>query len=165
MNNNETNVANNTVVTIPKFMPGEVLDLSYKHGGLPNRIWVESVMRGVGDSEWNYSVKLENTLDVVKMTEGFISQRLINSKLSVYHCSDIIDRYNQGWRWCGNYEKSVAISNSNMLRSNLNIQHIRLFPALNPNGMPIKGYYGIWIKYEHSFVKNFTPSSDFIDIM
>ena len=157
---------NNEQYTKPAFTPSTVIDLSYKHGGLPNRIWVYGVEKTVNDKEWMYAVLFENTRTFGLLSESFITDRMINFNSPIYHREDIQARYDDGWRWCGNYEKSIAKSNATLLKHDRNINGIRLYPALNPDGKIIDDYYGIWIKYTYPIQKEQQiPADGHIDIL
>lgn len=133
------------IKSIPKYNPGDVVDLSYKNGGLPNRILVTCVFWRPGDKQWMYRVLMENTGKDSILDETFITARASKKTSPVYGNPDIVNRIASGWRFCGNYDTDTAIANGKLIAENTAIKNVKLWPALNYNNQLIKGQKGIWI--------------------
>ena len=138
------------ITTLPAYAIGEVIDLSYKHGGMPNRIYVDTVFWREQDTRWNYQVIMENTGEKTIMSEDFIKDRKAKNSSPVCKNPDIIKRFSDGWRFCGNFEKDTAVANGKLIAENPNVRAVRLYPALNYNNQYMNGKLGIWIKYTHT---------------
>lgn len=132
---------------LPKYMPGQVIDLSYKHKGLPNRLLIKTAFIREHDDQWMYEVFLENIGEVTTLNEEFISANMTNKATQVYKCAEIINLYNGGWRFCGNHKRSLAHSVASKSAVNRYIKNIILRPALDSKGCLQNDYYGMWIKY------------------
>lgn len=143
---------NKCALSKPKFAPGEVIDITYTRGAsLPNRIKVNTVYIREQDNQWQYHAMLESTGEVTDMTESFICERKSKKTANVYNNSDVIKRYAQGWRFCGNrVRKSKAIADAEEMRKYAGISEIMIWPALDPIGNLRCGEYGVWIKYYHT---------------
>ena len=129
------------IKTMPRYSPGEVVDLTYKNGGLPNRIIVTCSFWRQGDKQWMYKVFMEST------------------------------GISEGWRFCGNFEAETALANGKLIAENEMIKNVRLYPALDRNNQFLKGKNGIWIIYKHTisndgeYLGNDNPShGDIVDI-
>ena len=150
-------------ISLPKFYPGEVVDLSYKNGGLPNRIQIERVILG-RELNWNYEVILENLGEVTNMEEPFILDRMVNTNAEVYKVDEIVNRYAQGWRFCGNYTYTNAHETGRKLANNNNIDGVRIYDARNPSGTLVVGSNpknkGLWIRYKHPLYGNIQQASN-----
>ena len=81
------------------------------------------------------------------MSEDFIKDRKAKSSSPVCKNPDIIKRFSDGWRFCGNFEKDTAVANGKLIAENPNVRAVRLYPALNYNNQYMNGKLGIWIKY------------------
>jgi len=134
----------------PKYSIGQVIDLSYKYGGLPNRILINAIFIRKQDKQWMYKILLENIDKETIMSESFIKYREINKSANIYHNNIIKQRYINGWRWCGNYEESIALNNSKIISTRNNVEGVRLYPAINYKGDFIENQYGLWVKYFNS---------------
>jgi hypothetical protein len=147
----EIEMPNNTKVkNLPKYAPGNVVDLTYKsEDSLPNRIKINAVYMREQDKCWMYNVTLENTGSDTSMSEPFISERKAKQTAPVYQSQEIMERYARGWRFCGNYPMPKATAMGEKMAANINIANIVLYPALNPMGVLISGSYGVWIRYAH----------------
>lgn len=132
---------------LPKFMPGQVIDLSYKYKGLPNRILIKYVYIKEHCTQWMYNVHLENLNKDTILSESFIINNSINSNLKIYKHADIIKLYNDGWRFCGNREREDAKKIASKYATSNYINNVILRPAINYEGCLVNGSYGIWIKY------------------
>ena len=128
-------------------MPGQVIDISYRHKGLPNRLLIKSVFVREQDTEWMYSVYLENVGESTILPQKFIIDNMASKDAKVYKCADVIKAYSDGWRFCGNYCKGTAHSTAAKYSTNKYIKNIILKPALDPQGCLINNKYGIWIRY------------------
>ena len=135
------------ITVLPKYPVGGVVDLSFKNGGLPNRIYIESASWAEGDTEWKYSAKSEMDNGQITFAESTIRKYEANQRSRVGKMQLIIDRYEDGWRYCGNYDKESAIANGNMIAGKTNVRNVKLFPALDINGILLPNEFGIWIRY------------------
>lgn len=137
------------VTKLPKFMPGQVVDLSYKSKGLPNRLLIQAVFTREHDNQWMYQCIIESTGESTTLNEDFIVANMTHKASEVYKCKEIINLYNTGWRFCGNKSKSTAHSIAGKHATNRYVRSIILRPALAPNGCLLQDHYGIWIKYNN----------------
>lgn len=142
------------IVKLPLFAIGEVIDLSYKYGGMPNRIYVNSVFWRESDIQWNYQVTMENTGEKTSMSESFIKSRRSKNSSPVCENPDVIERFKDGWRFCGNFDRDTAIANGKLISENDNVHGVRLYDALNYNNRYMNGKLGVWIKYKHMIDDN-----------
>lgn len=138
------------IKSIPKYTPGEVIDLSYKNGGLPNRILITCAFWRQGDKQWMYKVFMESTGDYSVLDETFIAARASKKTSVVYRNPAIISRISDGWRFCGNFDSEVALANGKLIAENPAIKNVRLWPAIGHNNQYIQGQAGIWIIWEHT---------------
>lgn len=146
----------NKINKLPRFMPGQVIDLSYRNKGLPNRLLIQTVFVKEQSKEWLYEALLENTGEVTVLEESFIMNNITNKEAPVYKCNDIIRLYNDGWRFCGNFCKKTARSSAAKYSTNRYIRNIELRPALNAQGKLIQDKYGMWIRYHNTIYDNGT---------
>ena len=137
------------ITTTPKFQLGQIIDLSYKHGGMPNRIYIMAVFWREQDNQWQYQVMMESTGETAQMSEQFINDRKSKQNSAVYKNPDIMTRIEEGWRFCGNYDTETAKANAKLIAENEGIANVRLYPALSYNNTFMNGQMGIWIKYNH----------------
>lgn len=137
------------ITTTPKFQLGQIIDLSYKHGGMPNRIYIMAVFWREQDNQWQYQVMMESTGETAQMSEQFINDRKSKQNSAVYKNPDIMARIEEGWRFCGNYDTETAKANAKLIAENEGIANVRLYPALSYNNTFMNGQMGIWIKYNH----------------
>lgn len=137
------------ITALPKFMPGQVIDLSYKSKGLPNRLLIKSVFIREQDEWWMYECIIESTGEVTILSQNFIMENMSNKDFPVYKCAEIIKLYNDGWRFCGNKSRSTAHSIASKHATNRYIRGIILRPALAPNGCLMQDHYGMWIRYNN----------------
>ena len=135
------------ITRLPKFMPGQVIDLSYKHKGLPNRLVVKTVFLHEQSNQWMYEVFLENIGELTTLNEDFITSNMTCKSARVYKCAEIINLYNNGWRFCGNFTKKNAHSTASKCATNKYINGIILRHALDSSGCLLNDMYGMWIKY------------------
>lgn len=162
---------NMKIKTVPKYSPGEVVDLTYKNGGLPNRIIITCSFWRQGDKRWMYKVFMESTGEYSVLDETFISARASKKTAPVYKNPDIMRRISEGWRFCGNFEAETALANGKLIAENEMIKNVRLYPALDRNNQFLKGQNGIWIIYKHTisndgeYLGNDNPTyGDIVDI-
>lgn len=132
---------------LPKFMPGQVIDISYKGDGLPDRLVIVSVFTRRQDTQWMYSCIRERTGETITAEQSVIIEKMTDKSAKVYQTRDVIGMYNDGWRFCGNFKQSCAHAIASKHTDNPTISRIILKPALNANGDPIPNYYGMWIKH------------------
>lgn len=132
---------------LPKFTPGQVIDLSYKLNGLPNRLLIKSVFMRREDNCWMYEVCLESIGECTIINESFIVSSMTKKSLPVYKCAEIIRLYNDGWRYCGNFSSKEAHAVACKLATNEYIKNVITRHGLNYNGTIEKGTRGVWIKY------------------
>ena len=154
---------------LPRFMPGQVIDLSYKHKGLPNRILIKTVYTREQDKGWMYAVYLENTGERTALDEDFIISHMTTKSTQVYRSPDVIKLYNDGWRFCGNFDKDTAFDMASKCATNIYIKDIILKPALNAKGCLVNNQYGMWIRYntiinDNGTITGNTEDSDVIVI-
>lgn len=135
------------ITKLPKFMPGQVIDLSYKHKGLPNRLLVKTVLIREQDNQWMYECIIESIDETTTLSEDFIINNMTRKASEVYKCNEVIKLYNAGWRFCGNFKRSQAHSIAGKHATNGYIRNIILRPALDSKGCLMNDYYGMWIKY------------------
>lgn len=135
------------ITNLPRFMPGQVIDLSYKSKGLPNRILIKTVFIREQNDSWLYEVVLENTGELTTLDQNFIVANMTEKRTQVYKCRDIINLYNDGWRFCGNFNKADASKVGAQYATNKHIKDIILKPALNSRGCLVHDQYGMWIRY------------------
>lgn len=131
----------------PKFMPGEVIDLSYKSNNLPNRIFIKRVRMDVSDKGWMYDILLENSGDTTAVEESFIEERMTHKLAKVYSEPYVLDLYSQGFRFAGNYDESEALKIAKSLKGNSSLLNIQIHPAFYPSGLEWKSKRAIWIRY------------------
>lgn len=148
----------------PKYAPGDVIDLSYKmFSTLPNRIYIQAVYCRIHDSEWMYSVLNEATGAVIPMNEGFINERITKHKSPVYKTELIKGLINDGYRFAGNFPDWIAEKKAKKIAYIDTIHSILLYNALDPNGNPMDGYKGIWVKYTTVIHDNGNTSNGDLD--
>lgn len=147
------------ITTTPAFAIGEVIDLSYKNGGLPNRIIIDSVFMREGDTEWMYGVTMECTGGNTTMKQSFIKERKSKCTSAVYKNPDIIKRYREGWRYCGNFDIDAANANGKMIAQRDDVEGVRLYPALDSSNRLMRGKMGVWIKYKYTIYDDGSTSS------
>lgn len=135
------------ITKLPKFMPGQVIDLTYKHKGLPNRLVIKTVFIHEQSDQWMYEVFLENIGEFTTLNENFITINMTCKSARVYKCAEIINLYNNGWRFCGNFTKKTAHSTASKYATNKYINSIILRHALDNSGCLLNDMYGMWIKY------------------
>lgn len=159
-----------TITKLPRFMPGQIIDLSYKNKGLPNRILIKAVFVREQDIEWMYEVYHENTGDVTTLDQSFIVSNMTERKCTVYKCIEVINLYNNGWRFCGNFNINEAHNLGAKYATNRYIKEIILRHALDSRGCLIPDKYGMWIRYNNiindngTITKNNGSSTDIIVI-
>lgn len=155
---------------LPKFMPGQVIDLSYRHKGLPNRLLIKTVLINEHDDGWMYHVYLENIGECTTLDESFISGNCTSKTAQVYKCAEIIKLYADGWRFCGNYNDKEAYEFASKCATNRYIKDIILRPALDYRGCLMNGKKGMWLRYRNfinddgTIIKNESIDKDIIVI-
>ena len=155
---------------LPRFMPGQVIDLSYKRKGLPNRLLIKSVFTREQDKSWMYECYVENIGEFNVLDENFISNHATNKSAQVYKCTDVINLYNNGWRFCGNYGEREAYDLASKYATNKYIKDIILRPALDHRGCLVNNSKGMWIRYrsfitgDGTIIKNNSVDKDTIVI-
>lgn len=135
---------------LPKFMPGQVVDLSYKKGGLPNRLLIKMAFIREQDNDWMYKCIIESTGEDTILKQSFIINNMTNKEFDVYKCKEVINLYNTGWRFCGNFNISIAHTIAGKYATNRYIRSIILKPALSSKGCLIQNQYGMWIRYNNT---------------
>lgn len=138
------------IARLPHFMPGQVIDLSYKSKGLPNRLLIKSVFIREQDNQWMFECIIESTGESTVLNESFIVNNMTHKGSEVYKCKEIINLYNSGWRFCGNKSRSTAHSIASKHATNRYIRSIILRPALDSKGCLMNNHYGMWIRYNHT---------------
>lgn len=138
----------NNITKLPRFMPGQVIDLSYKKG-LPNRILIKTVFIKEQSDEWLYEVYLENTGEITTLKQSIIVSSMTKKESPVYKCGEIINLYNSGWRFCGNFDVNEAHNIAAKIATSKYIKNVVLRHALNYHGCLVNDKYGIWIRYNN----------------
>lgn len=141
------------IVALPKFMPGQVIDLSYKTNTLPERVLIVSVFTRRQDTQWMYSCLTESTGETVTIDQSTMIQKMTDKSAKVYQCGEIINMYNAGWRFCGNYKSDFAHGIATNTAKDACIKSLILKPALNGAGNTLPGHYGMWVKF-HNMINN-----------
>ena len=138
----------------PKFGAGETHYLSHKDGA-PTRIFIEAVYMKSGSKEWMYCIYSEaNNCVATYLPESVLSKRVSKHSGQVYKIPEIMQRYEDGYRFCGNYGRDVAMERGKEFAKNNNIESVMLFPAVDYAGEPINGQYGVWIKWKYVITGN-----------
>lgn len=135
------------ITKLPKYMPGQVIDLSYKHKGLPNRLLIKAVFIREHDNQWQYECIIESLGEDTVLNEDFITSNMTRKGSEVYKHKEVINLYNNGWRFCGNLSRSTAHSIASKNATNRYIRDIILRPALDSRGCLMNDHYGMWIRY------------------
>ena len=135
------------IAKLPQFMPGQVIDLSYKYKGLPNRLLVKTVFINEQSNGWMYDVYLENIGEYTTLEEKFIQDNMTHKHMEVYRCAEIIKLYHNGWRFCGNFTEKSVNDIAAKIALNTHIRNVITRPALNGYGCLDNGKRGIWVKY------------------
>lgn len=133
----------------PQFRPGEVIDFTYKTGGLPNRIKIVSVYHTDSGNGWMYNVILESDGCKTHMSESFILERICKKDQPVYELDTIKKRYDRGWRYCGKYHELRVREVADKIAKNSLIKEVRLTEAYYPNGRFADYQLAIWIRYNN----------------
>ena len=139
---------------LPRFMPGQIIDISYKKGELPDRLLIKTVYMREEDDTWMYGVYSEKAHNIISLNQDFIRDNMTTKYTPVYKMPKIIKMYADGWRFCGNYPKDKAMALSGKYAINNNINNIIIRPALNSMGNPVDNEYGIWIRYNTTITDN-----------
>lgn len=150
----------NNIDKLPRFMPGQVIDLSYKNKGLPNRILIKTVFIREHNRTWLYEVYLENTGEVTTLDENFIKENMTTRSREVYKCRVVINLYNEGWRFCGNFGRTEAHKLAAQIATTNHIKNVILKPALDYRGVLINDKYGIWIRHNNIINDDGTVNDD-----
>ena len=137
------------IKTLPIYSPGDIVDLSYKITGLPDRVSIEMVYFTKLENEWIYSVIIESTGNRTTVLESELKQRSVNKTSKVYKHQHIVQRYTDGWRFCGNYNQEEALKIAKSISNNDIIKHVRIYNGIAPNGSYKDGLFGVWIKYNN----------------
>lgn len=148
---------------LPKYQLGQIIDLSYKNGGMPNRIFIMAIFWREQDAQWQYQVLMESTGETTQMSEQFITERKSKKTSSVYRNPEVVKRIEEGWRFCGNYDTDTAHANAKLIAENDGIVSVRLYPALSYNNTFLNGQMGIWIKYAHTIYDDGRMSASGVD--
>lgn len=138
---------------LPKFMPGEVIDLSYRTNILPNRILIKQAKITEFSEGWLYDIVLENSGDTTTMEESFIEERMTHKSRKVYSVKYVQDLYESGFRFCGNFIRQDATRFAKNIKDNKTILNIQIHPGFYPGGDLIMGQNGVWIRY-HKIITN-----------
>lgn len=142
------------IKSAPRYSPGDVIDLSYKHGGLPNRILVTCAFWRREDKQWMYKVFMESTGQYSVLDETFIASRESKKTSPAYKNPAVLSRIAEGWRFCGNFDTDTATANGKLIAENEMVKRVRLWPAINYNNKYVQGQMGIWIIYSNTIDNN-----------
>lgn len=135
-------------IKAPLFDAGEAYYLSHKSGA-PARIVIEAVYKKATSKEWMYSIYSEaNGCKPTYVPESILQQRVSRHCGLVYKNPNIIKRFEDGYRFAGNYNRDDAIRVGEEFAHNSSIASVWLHPALDGKGEPIEGQYGVWIKWD-----------------
>lgn len=134
---------------VPKFHAGEAYYLSHKTGA-PARIYIDMVYMRPRSTEWMYAIYSEANPDgnITFASESILTQRISKHDNPIYKNDVVIQRYDDGYRFAGNYSMEEAIARGETFARNGHIKSVMLHPALDYKGDTIDGQYGIWIKWD-----------------
>lgn len=131
----------------PLYNAGEVYYLSHKTGS-PAKIYIEAVYRKAQSKEWMYSVFSEaNDCKQTYLPESVLKERISRHKTPVYNEPEIAKRWEDGYRFCGNYPTEEAINVGKKFACNASIASVVLHPAVDAMGKPVDAEHGVWIKW------------------
>lgn len=148
--------------SMPIYHIGEVIDISYKNQGLPNRVRVTGVRMKESDNEWVYTTLLENTGELATIAESFLKERACHRYIyDVYKLPVICRRYAAGFRFCGNFTEKEARRRAKSMKNHPFIETVRMCEAYNGYGNPLSGRVSLWLKYKNSIPDNepYTPDT------
>ena len=132
----------------PKFMAGETYFLSHKTG-MPAKVLIEAVYMKANSVEWMYSVRSEaNKCMPAYLSESVLAQRVSKHSSVVYKIPDVAERVEDGYRFCGNFERDIAMRRGEEFARNDRIESVLLHPALDGVGHRIDDQFGIWIRWD-----------------
>ena len=131
----------------PKYKVGDVVDLRFSNGTMPDRIYIHMVYMKVGSSEWMYHVLSEKSSRDIYMSESDITKFISKKDSECYKNPIIRDMYKNGFRFCGNNKKDTAFNRANSMVNAKYIRHIILADAIDKDNKPIPGYLGLWVQY------------------
>lgn len=136
----------------PKYDVCSVIDLRHKDNSeLPDRIYIDMVYWKDGCEEWMYACTSErNEGHLIYLTESYINKYRSKKTAQCYDNDIVRDMYNQGFRFCGNFDTGVALQKANRLRMAQYIKHIVLNDAVAPDGNILSGQSGLWVKYHRT---------------
>ena len=136
------------VNNLPKFEAGTTYFLSHKTG-MPAKIFVEAVYMKSASREWMYCIYSEsNGCKPAYLPESVLENRISKHSSQVYKCPSIIDRIDNGYRFCGNFERDTAMKRGEEFARNRMIESVLLHPAVDSRGDCIYGQFGIWIRWD-----------------
>lgn len=134
-------------MTASKYDPGCVLDLSFKSGRMPDRIFIDLVYCRYGSKEWMYKVYSEMNDEYCYIGESEIDKRISDKSAKCYDNKIIIDMYKQGFRFAGNNKSETAFNRARRLQEADYIKNIVLLDAIDKDGNNIQGQLGLWVRY------------------
>ena len=148
----------------PKYRAGEAYYLSHKTGA-PARIFIDAVYMKALSKEWMYCIRSEaNRNAVTYVSESVLSHRISKHDASIYKNDIVSKRYDDGYRFAGNFKMDDAINRGKEFAKNENIVSVLLHPALDYNGKIIDDEYGIWIKWSYTILSTTINKSSSIKI-
>lgn len=134
-------------MNIPKFKPGEVIDLRYSRDTMPDRIRINMVYQKFGLTEWTYEVLSEKHNKIMYMREPQIDSMKSKKTAKCYENPLVQKMYKDGFRFCGNSKANTAYNRANSMINANYIKHIVLCDAIGTNGEVIEGSLGLWVQY------------------
>lgn len=134
----------------PLYDPGEAYYLSHKNG-IPAKIYVEAVYKKAHSKEWMYSIFSEaNNCKQAYLSESALKERIAKPhNAPVYKIPEIAKRWEDGYRFCGNYPTEDAIKAGHGFAKNGDIESVVLYPAMDADGNLINNQHGVWIRWKH----------------
>ena len=140
----------------PLYDAGGTYLLSHR-SGMPAKIYIEAVYKKANSKEWMYSIISEaNDGKVAYVPESTLRQRISKHTSKVYNLPEIVDRVNNGYRFCGNYPMNDAIARGKELADvHKSLSSVMLYPAYDGAGNRLDdGMYGIWVKWRYVIIND-----------
>ena len=131
----------------PKYNVGDIIDLRFTNGTMPDRIYIHLVYMKVGSTEWMYHVLSEKASKNIYMSESDITKFVSTKEAKCYNNPVIKDLYDNGYRFCGNYKRDTAFNKAHSMMNAGYIKHIILAEAVSHENNPLPDYLGLWVQY------------------
>ena len=148
------------VIDAPLFHAGETYFLSSRTG-VPAKIFVEAVYMKSRSKEWMYLIYSEaNDCKPTYVPESVLRKRISKHKSKAYEAQEVIDRIDDGYRFCSNYPDVESARAAGMKYAQMpNVASVLLFPALNYRGEPMDGF-GLWIRWKCVIVDDINGANE-----